>query len=96
MLFLFYLARFLGSPYHNISGYIAANAPVAAALGQTKQNCKTASACTRSGKEYLLEEEIDSTGLDDVVLYLDTHLLKSGTKVEGSNSKYTSTLSDSR
>lgn len=72
MLFLFYLARFLGSPYHNISGYIAANAPVAAALGQTKQNCKTASACTRSGKEYLLEEEIDSTGLDDVVLYLDT------------------------
>ncbi|RCK62922.1 3-keto-steroid reductase [Candida viswanathii] len=72
MLCLFYIARFLGSPYHNISGYIAANAPIAAALGKTKQDIKTASACTRFGQEYLLEEEYDTTGLEDVVNYLDT------------------------
>ena len=71
MLCLFYIARFLGSPYHNISGYIAANAPVAAALGRTKQNSKTASAVTRFGDEYLIEEEVDTTGLEDVVNYLD-------------------------
>ncbi|EMG48964.1 ERG27 3-keto-steroid reductase ERG27 [Candida maltosa Xu316] len=72
MLCLFYFARFLGSPYHNISGYIAANAPVAAVMGKTKQSNKTASACTRFGKEYLLVEEVDTTGSEDVVNYLDT------------------------
>lgn len=72
MLCLFYIARFLGSPYHNISGYIAANAPVAAALGRTKQGNKTASACTRFGDEYIVEEEVDTTGKEDVVNYLDT------------------------
>lgn len=70
MLALFYLARFLGSQYHNISGYIAANAPVAAAMGKTKQTSKVGSACTRSGKEYLIDEEVDTTGLEDVAKYL--------------------------
>lgn len=70
MLALFYLARFLGSKYHNISGYIAANAPVAAAIGKTKQTSKVGSACTRNGKEYLIDEEVDTTGLEDVAEYL--------------------------
>lgn len=70
MLALFYLARFLGSKYHNISGYIAANAPVAAAMGKTKQTSKVGSACTRNGKEYLIDEEVDTTGLEDVAEYL--------------------------
>ncbi|CAL1202598.1 unnamed protein product [Candida parapsilosis] len=70
MLALFYLARFLGSKYHNISGYIAANAPVAAAIGKTKQTSKVGSACTRNGKEYLIDEEVDTTGSEDVAEYL--------------------------
>ncbi|KAG5420936.1 ERG27 [Candida metapsilosis] len=70
MLALFYLARYLGSPYHNISGYIAANAPVAAALGKTKQTSKVGSACSRNGKEYLIDEEVDTTGSEDVAQYL--------------------------
>ncbi|CAI5755704.1 unnamed protein product [Candida verbasci] len=71
MLMLFYLARFLGSPYHNISGYIAANAPVSAALGKSKQAIKTGSACTRFGKEYLSYEEVDTTGSEDVASYFN-------------------------
>lgn len=71
MMFLFYMARWLGSPYHNISGYIAANAPVAAALGKTKQSAKVGSACDRAGKEYLIYEEVDTTGKDDVGKYLE-------------------------
>ncbi|CAK9436379.1 uncharacterized protein LODBEIA_P09370 [Lodderomyces beijingensis] len=71
MLMLFYIARMLGSPYHNISGYIAANAPVAAALGKTKQSLKVGSACNRSGKEYLKYEEVDTTGKEDVAKYLE-------------------------
>ncbi|EGW34504.1 3-keto reductase [Spathaspora passalidarum NRRL Y-27907] len=73
MLVLFYMARWLGSPYHNIEGYIAANAPVAAALGRVKQNEKVGSATTASGKEYLLvEDTIDTTGSSDVVKYLES------------------------
>ncbi|KAI5966762.1 ERG27 [Candida pseudojiufengensis] len=71
MLSFFYIARLLGSPYHNISGYIAANAPIQAALGNVKQSTKAGSACTRSGKEYLKFEEVDTTGSEDIVKYFN-------------------------
>ncbi|KAI3404019.2 ERG27 [Candida oxycetoniae] len=72
MLVLFYLARWMGSRYHNISGYIAANAPVAAAMGKTKQSLKVGSACGRTGREYLVYEEVDTTGMHDVLDYIDS------------------------
>ncbi|RLV91655.1 3-keto-steroid reductase [Spathaspora sp. JA1] len=77
MLVLFYMARWLGSPYHNIEGYIAANAPVAAAMGRVNQVDKVGSATTGSGREYLLvEDTIDTTGCSDVVKYLQTLALE--------------------
>ncbi|KAK6462708.1 3-keto-steroid reductase [Scheffersomyces coipomensis] len=82
MLFLFYVARWLGSPYHNISGYIAANAPVKAALSGDKkkkkdkysgldQDVKIGSISDKRGKESLEFKEIDGTGNEDVVAYLE-------------------------
>lgn len=71
MLVLFYIARWSGSPYHNISGYIAANAPVKCAVGKEKQDVKVESCSTRYGQEYIRYQEIDSTGSEDVVAYLD-------------------------
>lgn len=72
MLFLFYFARLVGSPYHNISGYIAANAPTACVVGKVNPENKVGSVCDRSGREYLKIEEVDTTGAEDVVKYLDT------------------------
>ncbi|KAG7662226.1 ERG27 [[Candida] subhashii] len=71
MLCLFYIARYLGSPYHNISGYIAANAPTACALGKVRSGNKVGSVCDRSGREYLKIEDMDTTGSEDVVKYLE-------------------------
>lgn len=71
MMVLFYIARWSGSTIHNISGYKAANAPVAAALGNRLQGKKIASSTKRTGKEYLEENEIDPTGAEDVVAYMD-------------------------
>lgn len=71
MLLLFYIARFLGSTIHNISGYTAANAPVAAALNDLPQQPKHASLSDRSGNGYLGVVEIDPTGAEDVVAYMD-------------------------
>ncbi|KAG7192192.1 3-keto-steroid reductase [Scheffersomyces spartinae] len=74
MLMLFYIARWLGSPNHNILGYIAANAPVAAAISKDSQDqkYKIGSATTATGKAYIKYEEVDDSGAEDVVAYLDT------------------------
>lgn len=71
MMFLFYVARWLGSRIHNIDGYTAANAPVHAALHLENQTRKVASLSDRRGNELLGFEEIDSSGAADVVAYLD-------------------------
>ncbi|CAK7894279.1 3-keto-steroid reductase Erg27p [[Candida] anglica] len=73
MLMLFYLARFFGSPWHNITGYAAANAPVHCAFHSENedQQLKFGSATTRTGEEYLVRSEIDGTGAEDVVSYLE-------------------------
>ncbi|CAM9016566.1 unnamed protein product [Wickerhamomyces anomalus] len=76
MLFIFYVARFLGSPWVNISGYTAANAPVyAATLANSnfeRQDVKYGSACYRDGSEYIKIQDVDPTGAQDVLDYLDT------------------------
>lgn len=75
MLFIFYVARFLGSPWVNISGYTAANSPVYAATlanpNFEKQNMKYGSACYRDGSEYIKLQEVDPTGASDVLKYLE-------------------------
>lgn len=71
MLLLLFLARLLGSKSHNISGYKAANAPVSCALQRETQSLKVESSCTRNGKEYLSYFEVDTTGSEDVVTYLE-------------------------
>lgn len=71
MLFLFYLARFLGSTSHNISGHTAANSAVSCASKDEPQNKKVGSASDRWGREFLKYEEIDSTGSEDVSAYLE-------------------------
>lgn len=71
MLFLLLLARLLGSTSHNISGYKAANAPVSCAVRGETQSLKVESSCTRSGKEYLSYFEVDTTGSEDVINYLE-------------------------
>lgn len=71
MLMLFYLARLFGSPSHNISGFIAANAPVTCALGNESQSVKVCSVSNRTGKEYLSYQEVDTTGSADVSAYLE-------------------------
>ncbi|CCD23290.1 3-keto-steroid reductase NDAI_0B02550 [Naumovozyma dairenensis CBS 421] len=76
MLLLFYIARiFLGSKWHNISGYKAANAPIYVALEMDKSNyegeeLKYGSATTRSGKEYIKAQEIIPIGSSDVYDYI--------------------------
>lgn len=71
MMLLFYIARWLGSTIHNISGYTAANAPVAVAVTDITQDKKIASSSNRRGEEFLEETEIDSTGAEDVVAFMD-------------------------
>lgn len=71
MLMLFYFARMIGSNVHNISGYIAANAPVSCIATEQVQDKKVGSASTRWGQEYLTFEEIDSTGAEDIAAYFE-------------------------
>lgn len=71
MILLFYIARFLGSKIHNISGYTAANAPVSVVLKDMPQSRKISSSSTGLGKEFLEEREIDPTGAENVVAYMD-------------------------
>lgn len=71
MMLLFYVARFLGSQIHNISGYTAAHAPVAAALGEKEQSLKISSLSDCWGKELLGTNEIDPTGAEDVAAYMN-------------------------
>ena len=74
MLFLFYFARLLGSKWHNIDGYKAANAPVyVATLGNPQfdhQNVKFGSATSMDGMEYIERSDIDPTGTEDVMDYM--------------------------
>lgn len=73
MLLLFYIARFLGSPWHNIHGWIAANAPIFVSLYANpefdNQNLKYGSASRWNGDEYLKTDEVDPTGENDVLNY---------------------------
>lgn len=71
MMLLFYIARWSGSTIHNISGYTAANAPVAASLGTREQDRKIASLSDRKGNGFLSTSEIDTTGAEGVVAYMD-------------------------
>lgn len=71
MMILFYIARLLGSQIHNISGYTAANAPVTVALNDCDQSVKWVSACNRWGREFTTHDEIESTGAEDVVAFID-------------------------
>lgn len=76
MLILFYIARLMGSKWHNIDGYKAANSPIyvthkceSAELGPL--DLKYGSATDISGKEYIVKTEInDLTGSQDVLKYL--------------------------
>ncbi|AGO13931.1 AaceriAGR068Wp [[Ashbya] aceris (nom. inval.)] len=74
MLFLFYLARWLGSPWHNIQGYKGANAPIyVATLANPTfehQALKYGSATYRDGMEYVVKHEIDPTGMHDAYKYI--------------------------
>lgn len=70
MLMLFYVARWLGSDIHNISGYAAANAIIRCVVADEPQDKKIVS-CTGRGGEYVKYSEIEGTGAEDVVLQLD-------------------------
>lgn len=76
MLFLFYLARFLGSPWHNIHGEIGANSQIFTSLHaepeSDDQKLKYGSASRWNGEEYIITEEVDDTGKADVLAYFDT------------------------
>lgn len=76
MLFLFYFARYLGSNWHTIDGYKAANAPIHAAMLSTEyaedQRLKFGSATYKDGYEYIKSQEMDSTGAIEVATYLKT------------------------
>lgn len=73
MLGLFYLARLLGSKIHNIDGYIAANSLVSCALKDDEKQDKKVISCTEKwGQEYIDYAEVDATGSEDVIAYLDT------------------------
>lgn len=75
MLLLFYIARLLGSPWHNIHGWLAANSQIFVSLYANPdsdiQSLKYGSATTWNGDEYLKTDEIDSTGSDDVFKYFE-------------------------
>ncbi|KAG0654150.1 3-keto-steroid reductase [Maudiozyma exigua] len=74
MLFLFYFARLLGSKWHNIDGYKAANAPIyVATLANPhfdNQEVKFGSATSFDGIEYIERSDIDPTGVSDVMDYM--------------------------
>lgn len=76
MLLLFYVARFIGSNWHNIDGYRAANAPVYVATMANpnfeNQDVKYGSATYRDGMEYIKTQPIDGTGATDVYNYMST------------------------
>jgi 3-keto steroid reductase len=72
MVMLFYFARMIGSQLHNISGYNAANAPVSCIVSDQIQDKKVGSASSRWGQEYLTYDNIDPTGAEDVVAYLES------------------------
>lgn len=80
MLFLFYFARLLGSKWHNIDGYKAANAPVYVATlinaNFEHQGLKYGSATSRDGMEYIETTEIEPTGSTDVLAYLNEKKLE--------------------
>lgn len=80
MLFLFYLARLLGSKWHNIDGYKAANAPVYVATlinpHFEHQEVKYGSASSRDGMEYIETTDIDKTGSSDVLAYIEKKKLE--------------------
>ncbi|CCK71277.1 3-keto-steroid reductase KNAG_0G02190 [Huiozyma naganishii CBS 8797] len=75
MLLLFYLARLLGSKWHNIDGYKAANAPVyVATLANPRfdtQNVKFGSATSFDGMEFIEKTPLDPTGSSDVHHYIE-------------------------
>lgn len=75
MFFIFYLARVLGSPWVNISGYKGANAPVYAAMlinpTFENQDIKYGSATYKDGSEYIKIQEVDKTGASDVLKYFE-------------------------
>ncbi|CAH6722946.1 3-keto-steroid reductase [[Candida] jaroonii] len=83
MLALFYMARFLGSKVHNISGHNAANSLMKCAWGDEPQDKKVASCSDVWGKEYVGYDEIDGTGAEDVVAYLDKLVRVWDEKLEG-------------
>lgn len=74
MLLLFYVARWIGSPWHNIDGYKAAIAPVhVATLANPKfehEELKYGSATHKNGGEYIKTQEVDATGASDVCDYI--------------------------
>lgn len=73
MIALFYIARLLGSPWHNLTGWNAADAPIFVCLKADPnidlQALKWGSASTVTGKEYIKTTEIDPTGKSDVLKY---------------------------
>lgn len=75
MLLLFYFARILGSPWHNISGYTAANAVVWTAVDANpkidSQLIKYGSACRLNGTEYIRRNDVDTTGSEKVLDYIE-------------------------
>lgn len=75
MLVMFYIARMLGSPWHNINGWNAANAMIYVATKAEKTDSlalKYGSATDKGGHEYLKTTEVDPTGKDDMLKYLKT------------------------
>ncbi|ODQ66612.1 NAD(P)-binding protein [Nadsonia fulvescens var. elongata DSM 6958] len=75
MIMMFYIARFLGSPWHVIDAYVAANAVIWAATKATPetvdQSYKYGSACDWSGKEYVKTEAFDSSKKEIVEEYVE-------------------------
>lgn len=77
MLFLFYLARLIGSPWHNISGYTGANSVIYATVkaepeGNAPQDLKYGSASYKNGQEYIQSTKVDlPTGTADVLSYIE-------------------------
>lgn len=75
MILLFYLARLLGSQWHNIDGYKAANAPIYVThLANPRfepHHVKYGSASSIDGMEYIKRTDIDPTGSSDVYNYVE-------------------------